>query len=294
MELTDILKNDDPVTPEQKPEAVETPATTEAPVVETVRSRRKDWQDKEQAAQGRKRNPDGTFAPEPEKQAEPEKAPEKAAEKAPEKEPEKAPEKPVEQLTDKERGLIAAARAERQKRQALEQRLAMLEQQQAQPQNQEAPKTFWDNPDQALQQYHKNVQETIIQNKVVMSEEMARRQYPDYEEKLSAFQELLQANPWLAEKVAEAPNPSEVAYRIGKNRMELEQAGNLDGFRKKIEQETEARVRKQFEEQAAAKEAERRKLADSLPRSLSDVRGSPPTSTPVWGGPTPLDSVIKH
>jgi hypothetical protein len=76
--------------------------------------------------------------------------------------------------------------------------------------------------------------------------------------------------------------------------MDLEAAGNLDGYRQKIEEEVTARVRKEIEAQQASKEAERAKLAAALPRSLSDVRGSAPSGTPVWGGPTPLDAVIKH
>jgi hypothetical protein len=293
MELSDILKNDDPPKTE---EPVQTELEIEKPPVETVKSSRAAHRAKEEEAQGRKRNPDGTFAPNEEPAKEEPKEEAKPEVKA---EPKETPkEQPKVELTDKEKAFLADVQKERQKRQELERRLAAMQQQQQVQQPQPPaqpgqPATFWDNPEAALQQHYQQVQQTIVQNKVLMSADMARSKYPDFDEKVSAFVELMQTAPWLEQQVASSPNPAEMAYRIGKNRMELAQAGDLDSYRKKVEEETAARVRKEIEDAAAAKEAERQRLAASLPRTLSDVRGSSP-KTQVWGGPTPLDSVLKH
>lgn len=301
MELNDIL-SDKPTQTNAEPDLhlkqespqAELPIESkeEAPV-EDKRSVHRKHMEKEYEAQGR--NPDGTF-----KAKEPEEAkPEVKAEPKPEPKAEAKPEAPKVEMTPKEKALLATAQEERQKRQELERQLATFKQQPQQTQQPAQPtQTFWDNPEAALQQFqqgvHQTVQQTVIQSKVAMSADFARRQYADFDEKIAAFGELMQANPWLEGQVASSPNPAEMAYRLGKNRMELQQAGDLDGYRKKVEEETRAAMRKEMEEEAAKKEAERKRLAESLPRSLSDVRGSPPAGSQVWGGPTSLESILKH
>lgn len=299
MELDDILKNDEPAKPETETAVQAELPVGEKPPVETVKSSRAEHQAKEKEAQdaGRKRNADGTFAAN-------EEAPDEAKPEA--KEPVKEPvkEQPKVELTDKEKAFLADALKERKARQELERQVAALTQQrqapppQQQPQGEQVPaQTFWDNPDAALQQIRSQImqetQQTVLQTKVTMSADMARSRYPDFDEKVAAFVDMMKVSPWLEQQVASSPNPAEAAYRLGKNGMELRQAGDLDGFRKKVEDETRAAVRKELADEQAAKEAARLKLAESLPRSLTDVRGSTQTAQ-VWGGPTPLDAILKH
>jgi len=67
----------------------------------------------------------------------------------------------------------------------------------------------------------------------------------------------------------------------------------LDTFRKKVEEETTARIRKEMADEQTKKEKDRQELAKSIPRTLSDVHGTS-ESPQVWGGPLPLDAILKH
>src|SRR3990167_5680108 len=106
MDLDDVLNEKVENKPaEPKPEQNTETQKESAPQVETVASSRAKHQEKEQAAQdeGRKRNPDGTFAPaEPNEEL---KAEVKTDPKEPAKEPTK--EQPKIELTAKERAFLA-------------------------------------------------------------------------------------------------------------------------------------------------------------------------------------------
>lgn len=287
MTLEGILSDEEPKTPEPtnaEPVIVKTSPEPEVEV-ERVKSLQKEHRAREYAAQGR--DPEtGQFAP---------------------KEPEKPKEPPKVELTDKEKALLARANDETRKRQELERRLAAIEQERLtvaksqQPvADSQQPTTFWDNPEAALEQNKAEViklkdelRHEILDTKLKISEGFAKSKHSDYMEKVPVFGELLKLVPGLYQQWVSSPDMAEFAYTLAKNHMELKQAGNLDGFRKKIEEETTAKVRKQAANEQAAKETERQRLAESLPRTLSDVRGTN-QQTPAWGGPTPLSSILKH
>lgn len=295
LSLDSILSDEEQKAPEPtnaEPVIVKT-SPEPGPEVEQVKSLQKEHLAREYAAQGR--DPEtGQFAP---------KEPEKAAPA----EPKKPKEPPKVELTDKEKALLARANDETRKRRELERRLAAIEQERAkaaqtqQPvADSQQPTEFWDNPQAALEQNKAEViklkdelRHEILDTKLKISESFAKSKHSDYMEKVPVFGELLKLVPGLYQQWVSSHDMAEFAYTLAKNHMELKQAGNLDGFRKKIEEETTAKVRKQAADEQAAKEAERQRLAESLPRSLSDVRGTN-QQTLAWGGPTPLSSILKH
>jgi len=310
MSLDGILGEDKPAAPPEKkitekpaeaaPAAAEKASTDP---VERQQSKRKEWQAKEQDAQGRVRDPvTGQFVPKTEPAAAPEKKEAAPAKDEPKKEePAKpaaaAPAAPQQEFTEKEKAFLRAAQEERQKRQALEQQLAALRGGQAQPAAPtEAKKTFWDDPEGALAKHTQTVQETVVNARLNVAETIARSQHPDFDEKAAVFREILTnagpnaaviAQQWLA-----SPDPAMFAYNMGKNHLELRQVGNLDAMREKIVKETEARVRAEVEAQFKAKQEELETQRAALPPSLSDVR-STGANRRVWGGPTALDDILK-
>ncbi len=121
---------------------------------------------------------------------------------------------------------------------------------------------------------------------------IARYRHTDFEEKLNIFQELVSKTPGLWQQCLASVDPAEYAYGLAKNHQELQQVGNLDALKAKIEKETEARVRVKIEAEIKAKDEALQKERAALPGSLSDARSSG-VNRPVWGGPPPLDAVLK-
>jgi len=274
MGLEDVLSED-------KPEVTETPApetpAPEAPAepVETSTSTRKAWQEREQEArqegEGKVRDPEtGKFVKQ------------EAKEEPKEVVKEEKKEQPREEMSQKERALLAAAQDERNKRQDLERRLKELE---AKPQGD--PKTFWDAPEEHLQKFQQDVQGMITRTRLDTSESIARQRYKDFDQNVQVFAEVIRQTPGMQQQWLNSPDPAEFAYRTGKNYRELQEVGNLDALRTKIEQET----RKKIEEEYKKKAEDRKNQASNLPGSLSDVHGGNPTK-PVWNGPSSLDDIL--
>jgi hypothetical protein len=238
-------------------------------------------------ARGMKRDPEtGQFAPKEEKPAEPVKAEEKPAE--PKVEPEK-PVAPQQEMTEKEKAFLRGMAEERRKRQELERRLQALE---TKPQGDPAaPKTFWDDPEGALAKDRQERQREIIQTKLGLTETFARQRHADFDEKIAEFGQLVGSTPGLREQWLADADPAEFAYRVGRNHLELKQAGSIEEMRAKLVRDTETRVRAQLEAELKAKAEALAKQKEALPPSLSEAR-SAGHNRPVWSGPTPLDDII--
>lgn len=300
MGLDDILSDKPAEVPAQAKEAPEQAAETvteqvpekpESPV-ERASSRRAAHRAKEFEAQGR--DPaTGQFA----------KKDESATEKKPEvpaelktAEPAKVPEKvaaPVEEMTPREKAAFAKATDETRKRQELERQLAELRSGKpaAEP---EKPKAFWDDPEGALNKHKQEIRDVATNTRLQTAEMIARSKYSDFDEKVGVFAELVQQTPSLAGPWLAAPDPAEYAYKVGKTHLELRQAGSLDELRKKIEADTEARVRSKMEAEYKAKEDEAAKQRAALVPSLSGARGGTGNAgKPVFAGPTPLEEILK-
>lgn len=237
----------------------------------------------------------GAEAPTPEPASAPESAPalEPVAAPAPEPvsepvvTPEPTPEPVAAQqqpITDKERAFYIAMSEERRKRQDIERQLKEL--QASQPPQE--PKAFWDDPEGALQTFQQQVEKVVTTTRMDTAEQIARSKYNDFDDKINVFAEVLQNTPGLREHWMKAPDPAEFAYKTGKNYMELQQAGNIDALRSKIENE----VRLKIEAELKAKDEARKSEIAAIPPSLSNAQSAPGTKA-VWGGPPSLDNILK-
>lgn len=308
MELSDILNGSapdgqpkDPVEKQQESRndergvetAPEPVAKESAPEpVERSTSRRKQHQQKErdtrEAAEGRVRDENGRYVSK--EAAKPETEPAAAAvvakpDAATPATIEPAPAAPAnnQEFTPKERAFLTAAQEERRKRQALEQQLAALQQQAPQEK-----KTFWDDPEAALQHFEAQTTKAVLQTRLDTSEAIARTRYKDFDENVAEFGQLMQSVPGVKEQWLAAPDPAEFAYQIGKRQKEFKSIGNIEEYRQRVAAEERAKLETEFK----AREESRSKLAADLPGSLSDARGNGSTVRPVFTGPTPLDQIL--
>lgn len=284
MGLEGILN--DPV--EREPQAPATPDPAAEPAAkaepqEKERSHKQTHRDKEQLAQGRIRDPEtGQYAAKPDaKAADPAKAdPAKAAPAAPE------------EMTLKEKAAFAKAADETRKRQALERELSDLRARSAPPPPpQEPAKTFWDDPEGALNRQRMEVQTAIIGTRLNTSETIARARHQDFEEKVQIFSELAMKTPGLADQMLSAPDPAEFVYGTARAYKELRDAGGLEQMRAKMEQETEARLRTTLEKEYKDKADAAAKERAALPGSLSDAQNKGSGRT-VWSGPMSLENIL--
>jgi hypothetical protein len=298
----DSILNDDKPEP-AAPAAVEKPAA-EAPAaaapVERPTSSRKEWADKEQAAQGRVRDPEtGQFVKAEEKPAEPAKEPAKPEAKAepvapaPPAAPVAAPAAPAapapQEMTEKERAFLRAVQEERGKRQELERRLAAIEAARTQPAAPgEAPKTFWDDPEGSLKKHQEEIRKETVNARLQTAELIARRAHPDFDEKIEVFRKIAEQTPGLVGQMLAAQDPAEFAYGLGKNHLELQQAGSIEGLRAQIEKETRVKLEAELKEKADKLAAERAALPPSLSEAPS--RG---VNRPTWGGPPSMEDILK-
>ena len=307
LSLDNVLDNNSSPIPKDKPEpatpapapkeAPESPKLGEKPLAETAppversQSNRKKWEDREQAAQGRVRDPEtGQFAT-AEKVAETAPAPTTGSPTEPAKPVVSAPQQ---DFTDKEKAFQRAMMEERGKRQELERRLAAIETAKAAPAaaaTTEAPKTFWDDPEGALAKHQQEVRRESTNARLQTAEFIARQKHTDFDEKIEVFAKVLQQTPGLEKQWLSAPDPAEFAFTTGKNHMELEQAGSIDELHAKIEKETEARVRLKLETELKDKSEALAKERAALPPSLSEAR-STGSNKPVWSGPSTLDDIL--
>ncbi len=293
MSMDDIL-SDAPAKPAEKP--AEAPAPEAAPerTHEPVSSLRREHQRKEFEAQGR--DPEtGKFVKKEEAPAAPAEKPKEEAKAA---EPAKPAAPQQEEMTPKEKAAFAKAADETRKRQALEQRLRELEARvqqpaQAAPQGQqEAPKTFWDDPEGALKRQEQVMQQAVLGTRLQTAEAIARSRYPDFEEKVGIFRDLALRTPGLAQQMLMANDPAEFAYRTAANHKAIQDAGGVDALVAKAREEERAKVRQELEAELKAKAETLAKDRAALPGSLTDAP-SKGSNRPVWSGPTSMQDILK-
>lgn len=263
MELNDILS--------------EKPAETPPPEEKVSDNANVRHQQKEEAAvkEGRVRDEAGKFKKDEVKE---ETTPEV---KAPEKK-----EAPKQDFTDKERALLAALQDERRKRQELEKKATEVK---------KPEKPFWEAPEdhfKAIEEQHKSWEQRQQERETVMtlkvSEMMARREHKDFDQKVEFFGNLVATTPGLYQQWLQSPDPGEFAYNTAKIHMDLQEVGDPAKLREKIAKEERVKLEAELKD----KEKKLREEREALPGTLSDVRGKAQQKT-VWGGPTPLDDVLK-
>jgi hypothetical protein len=189
-------------------------------------------------------------------------------------------EKPVD-LTDKVKGLEAAAAAERRRRQELERQLA--------EKAQEEKPYLGEEYEQRFAETRTEFQQQLLNQKLDISEAFAREKYSDFDDKLTIFAALSQENPALYDQMAAQANPAEFVYRTASNQQKLKEMGDPTEYENKIRADERARVAAEYEKKMAE---EGKKRAD-LPGSIATVSAAGGATSATWSGPTSLDDLLK-
>lgn len=176
---------------------------------------------------------------------------------------------------------LAALKAEREKRQALERRIAEAEA--AQRANPEPAPDFYADPTQFIAQR----EQQLTQRMHAALEEQAREAYPDYDDVLAGLKEYAQENPAVIAEVFNAANPALKAYKLGKQISELKAMKDPGAYRAQIEAEVRAKIKA---EQEAAEKARAATVA-AIPPDLASARS--PKEADVVEEMT-LDSILKE
>lgn len=160
----------------------------------------------------------------------------------------------------------AAMKAEREKRQAEQQRREQLEREVAQLRQAAPEPSFYEAPEQFVQAMEQRANERLY----LALEAQAREAYPDYDEVFAAVKEHAEGNPAVRQEILSAPNPAVAAYKLGKKLREFERMQDPGAYRQQIEAEVRAKVEAEFK----AKEAERAKAVAALPPDLTQARSA--------------------
>lgn len=201
----------------------------------------------------------------------------------PEPEPETAVEVPAPAAVPppEVEGLKQAVMAERRKRQELEQALA---------QKQEEEKPFLGEEYEArFKETETRFQSELVKQKLDLSESFAREKYPDFEDKLGIFSEMVASNPALYQQMVQQINPAEFAYKTASNQQKLKEMGDPSEYEKKLRMQIESEMEAKYK---ALMDAATKKKAE-LPGSIATSRGSGGNQAPTWAGPTSLDDMLK-
>lgn len=207
---------------------------------------------------------------------------------------------------DEVKGLRAAAAAERKKRQELEAEreayraeVERLRQQVAKPQDAEEPyidedvKTY-------VERSKAEFQQALVQQKLELSEAIAREQHTDFDEKLDTFKDLLKSDPNLYNRMVQQPNPAGWMYKTAAEHQQMQKLKEI-GDPVKYEAELTARIREQerakilAELEAEKKQATEAAIRAKLPKSgFAEERssGTARATTDRYNGPTPLKSIL--
>lgn len=173
-----------------------------------------------------------------------------------------------------------AMQEERAKRQALQAEIEALKKPQT------PPVDPWSDLPGALAQQQKAFQEQLQQQRLMLSEDLAREKYKDFEEILVHFNQAVEANPALATQMVSSRNPAEFAYKQGLLHREL---GTVNGdpiaYRTKLEQDVRAKVEAEYAAKYGAKPA-------VVPTSLNSDASPPPVE--VYQGPKPLNQILRN
>ena len=204
------------------------------------------------------------------------------------KEPE-APPSPAPEVVDQDpdKGFKAALLDERRKRQDLERQLQEV------TKEKEPEKTFWEDPEEAIQKVKAETAEMVARERVNWSEMAARdRHKEDFDAAIEEFTALAMDDPRFIEAMKNHHDPAEYAFQVGTRHMKLKEIGDPKEYEAKLTAKIKADLEKTYEakfnERIEAAIKERLKI----PSSLTGVQsGKEPE---IDTGPTPLTELVKR
>jgi hypothetical protein len=218
-----------------------------------------------QAEEGQPRGDDGRFLPK-----------ETGVEPA-EPQGEAQPVPPTDKLPQED---YKAIREEREKRQALEREVEALRNQMAQQPPEPTPSVWEDEDGKFAHERAQAVNQSTLHARVMMSEMLATREYPDFAEMKAAYLDMERENPALIPQVMNSPDPWGTAYKIAKNAQTMRELGAVDMAT------LEAKMREKIEAELKAQPTA------ALPASLADAQSSRiAASAPP--GPASLEDILR-
>lgn len=161
---------------------------------------------------------------------------------------------------------LAALRAEREKRQAMERQLRELQQKAEQEQR----PGFFEAPEQYLQSLISQTQQQANNRLYAALEEQAREAFADYDEVFAEVEAHCAENPAAGAKILSAANPALAAYKFGKQLRDMKAMEDPAAYRAKLKAEILAELQKEQQ----AKEEAKRKAAEAIPPDLANNRSA--------------------
>lgn len=179
---------------------------------------------------------------------------------------------------------VAALKAEREKRQALERE---LEAARAKPA--EAPKPI-PNPAEDPAGYHAAIREEFLVQRVDLSEELVRSQFSDVDEKFETFKRHAANNPALVQQVLADRSPWLRMYREAEKMAAMDEIGSdPKAYRERLRAEILAEMKAE-----RPSDPPKSSPPTSLPSSLASVRSAGSRTESVgYTGPTPLSEIVR-
>lgn len=189
----------------------------------------------------------------------------------------------MEALKSENTGLKSGISEERRKRQSLEDEHRFKTELESRKAEQPSAPDPWTEPDKALESVRSEWQQALLNERLNMSEAMARQSHGDeaVDAAAEAFLEATKANPEMYHAMTRQQNPYSYVVNWHKQQQTLKEVGSVDDLRAKIEAEVRAKL-----------EAEAKANAQSMPPDLSQ-EPSGATPSQQWNGPRPLDEIIK-
>lgn len=158
---------------------------------------------------------------------------------------------------------LKALEAERERRQAAEQRLRELE-----ARTRDNTQTVTTDPLEDPQGFSAQVQETIEQRvalaKFELHEEAMREKHADYDEVQAEFLTMAQANPALMAEARQARNVPRFAYETVMKAREFAELQDVDAYKSKLRQELEAQIRAEMAQDAGRRAAKAAELDSAI------------------------------
>ena len=173
-------------------------------------------------------------------------------------------------------GMLAAMLDEREKRQAAQKELEDLKAQQ------EPPKDFFEDPEGHLKKLRDDLEASTTNKFVDLTVNLARKNHDDFDEVMTGWKELVDANPGILQQVMSSENPGEESYRIAKQYKSVQEIGDPEAYRAKLKEELKAELLKEL------------KSGDTqtLPDSLATERNAGSRKGPDWSGPPSLSEIV--
>src|SRR5690606_26774398 len=149
-----------------------------------------------------------------------------------------------------------------------------------------------------LAQERSKIAETLLEQKVVASQEAMRQWREDYDEHETIFAEEMKrmeaaGDHTLRRRLNAHPFPAKFAYEEGKRLKLQQELSDPDAYRAKLREEIMAELQSQQQPAATSQPQTQARPVPQPPKSLAGVRSASrdPIKHP-WKGPTPLDQSV--